>query len=98
MVKVGTYLLLLWVPVIQFKLRLDKTRYLNLKSGLEGRLPDRPRSYQNVDQTEKGIAKIPYMANLPSFLKGFLYLQLKLHKFMIDLVQPFFSDSVYFTG
>ena len=51
-------------PVIQFKLRLDKTRYSNLKSGLEGRLSDVARSYQNFDQTEKGMAKIPNMANL----------------------------------
>ena len=49
-------------PVIQFKLRLDKTRYSNLKSGLEGRLSDVARSYQNFDQTEKGN-----MANLLLF-------------------------------
>ena len=45
------------------------------------------------------MAKIPNMANLLSFFKtifiqmvyyDFYNLDLKLHKFMIDLVQPFF--------
>ena len=86
---------LLWLhQLLSLKLRIEKTWYLNLKSGLEGvGCLIGPRSYQNFDQTEKG------MANLLSFFKDLLIqmvyhdshnLDLKLHKCMIDLVQPFF--------
>ena len=37
---------LLWLhQLFSLKLRIEKTRYLNLKSGLESRLPDGPRPY-----------------------------------------------------
>ena len=85
--------------LFSLKLRIENIRYLNLKSWLEGKLSDGARSYQNFDQTEKGMAKIPNLVNLLSFFKDFFIqmvyhdvhnIDLKLHKFMIDLVQPFF--------